>query len=157
MLRWAIELSRLNVAHGSGGPFGAAIFCHDTGELVSSAVNRVVELGNSCAHAEMLAFMFAQARLGRARLNADGRQYTLATSAQPCAMCFGAVAWAGIDRVLVGARKEDVEGIVGFDEGPVPEDWVGALAARGIAVRVDIERAAACEVLRAYARAGECY
>ena len=31
----AVELSRLNVSHGTGGPFGAAIFEHETGELLA--------------------------------------------------------------------------------------------------------------------------
>ncbi len=52
---------------------------------------------------------------------------TLATSSQPCCQCYGATIWAGIDRLLIGARSEDVESLTEFDEGPLPADWVGEL------------------------------
>ncbi|HST44222.1 MAG TPA: nucleoside deaminase, partial [Luteimonas sp.] len=80
--------------------------------------------------------------------------YTLATSAQPCCQCFGATVWAGIDRLLIGARASDVEALTEFDEGPLPADWVGELQRRGIEVRRDLERDGACAVLADYGRAG---
>ncbi|MCU0754357.1 MAG: nucleoside deaminase [Xanthomonadales bacterium] len=149
----AIRLSQLNVERRSGGPFGAAIFNED-GRLVSVGVNRVVPHHCSVAHAEMMAFMTAQARLGFFRLNESGRQYTLATSAQPCSMCYGATIWAGIDRLLIAARASDVETLAGFDEGPLPADWSGELQRRGIEVITDLERDAACAVLAAYRDGG---
>ena len=69
-----------------------------------------------------------------------------------------ATIWAGIDRLLIGARAEDVMALTEFDEGPLPADWVGELERRGIAVTRDIERDAACDALRAYsARGGARY
>ena len=62
--------------------------------------------------------------------------------------------WAGIDRLLIGARSEDVETLTEFDEGPLPADWVGELQSRGIAVVRDLERDAARAVLRAYGESG---
>ena len=144
----AIELSRLNIAHASGGPFGAAVFDGDGGRLLGIGVNRAVPLNCSVAHAEMMAFMTAQARTGLARLNENGARIVLATSAQPCCMCYGASFWAGIDTLLIGARREDVMALTEFDEGPLPTDWIGELEKRGIAVRRDIHRDAACAVLR---------
>lgn len=148
----AIRLSALNVEHGSGGPFGAAVFAGD-GRLVSVGVNRVLPQSTSVAHAETMAWMLAQQRLQRARLNEDGGRFILATSSQPCCMCYGAAFWAGIDELLIGARAEDVEALTAFDEGPLPADWTGELERRGIAVRRDIRRDAAREVLRAYGTA----
>jgi tRNA(Arg) A34 adenosine deaminase TadA len=151
----AISLSRTNIEAGSGGPFGAAVFDADTDRIVSVGVNRVLPQSCSVAHAETMAYMLAQQRLQRARLNRDlddniiGR-YVLATSSQPCCQCYGATVWAGIDRLLIGARSEDVEALAGFDEGPLPADWPGELQRRGIEVVRDIQRGAACEVLRAY-------
>src|SRR5688500_1109574 len=149
----AIELSRLNVDRHTGGPFGAAVF-NAEGRLVSVGVNRVVPQTCSLAHAETMAYMLAQQRLARFRLNEDGFRYTLATSAQPCCQCFGATIWAGIDELLIGARAEDVESLTEFDEGPLPPDWVGELEKRGIAVRRDIRREAAREVLAQYGALG---
>lgn len=146
----AIELSRLNVEHGTGGPFGAAIFNH-AGKLVSVGVNRVVPLNCSVAHAEMMAFMSAQMRMQRFRLDLDdGQHFTLATSSQPCCQCFGATIWSGVRTLLIGARAEDVEALTEFDEGPLPADWVGELERRGITVRRDILREHARTVLSDY-------
>lgn len=149
----AIQLARRNVEHASGGPFGAALFDGD-GRLLAVGVNRVVPQTCSAAHAEMMAFMIAQTRLQRFRLNEDGGRITLATSAQPCAMCYGATFWAGIDELLIGARASDVEELTEFDEGPLPADWTGELERRGIRVRRDLLREPAREVLRDYGEHG---
>ena len=62
--------------------------------------------------------------------------------------------WAGIDRLLIGARSEDVMALTEFDEGPLPADWAGELERRGIAVARDLLREQACDVLRAYGEQG---
>ena len=154
----AVSLSRGNVEHASGGPFGAVVFGPDD-RIVAVGVNRVLPHSCSVAHAEMMAYMLAQQRTQRARLNRDANDaptgpITLATSSQPCCQCYGATIWAGIDRLLIGARAEDVMALTEFDEGPLPADWVGELEQRGIAVVRDIERDAACEVLRLYGEDG---
>ena len=155
----AIALSRHNVDARSGGPFGAAVFGPGD-RLVAVGVNRVLPQACSVAHAETMAAMLAQQRTQRSRLNVDDATgealgpYVLATSAQPCCQCYGAMFWAGIDRLLIGARSEDVMALTEFDEGPLPADWVGELERRGIAVARDVLRAEACEVLRAYGEQG---
>lgn len=149
----AIELSRRNVQAGTGGPFGAVVFGPGD-RIVAAAVNRVLPQACTLAHAENFAFMLAQQRVGRARLNDDGARYTLATSAQPCCQCYGAAVWAGIDRLLVGARAQDVEALTEFDEGPLPADWIGELERRGIEVVRDLHRDAACAVLARYGSGG---
>jgi tRNA(Arg) A34 adenosine deaminase TadA len=65
-------------------------------------------------------------------------------------MCFGASFWAGLDELVIGARGDDVEALSGFDEGPLPADWVAELEARGISVRRDVLRERSREVLRRY-------
>ena len=145
----AIMLARRNVELHTGGPFGAAVF-NGEGRLIAVGVNRVVPQNCSVAHAEMMAFMSAQASQRRFRLNDDGSRYILATSAQPCSMCYGASIWAGIDELLIGARAEDVMQLSEFDEGPLPTDWVGELEKRGIRVRRDVLRQTACDVFQLY-------
>jgi len=149
----AIELARGNVENRSGGPFGAAVFT-DAGRLVAVGVNRVESQNCSVAHAEMMAYMLAQQRLQRFRLNQDGAKFILATSAQPCCQCYGATMWAGIDELLIGARKEDVEELTEFDEGPLPADWIGELEKRGVRVKRDILRERAREVVMRYRELG---
>ena len=154
----AIELSRRNIEAQTGGPFGAVVYGPDD-RVVAAGVNVVLPQHTSLAHAENMAYLLAQQRLQRARLNrneageADGR-YTLATSAQPCCQCYGATIWAGVDRLLIGARSEDVVELTEFDEGPLPADWVGELQRRDIEVVRDLHRDAAREVLREYGTQG---
>ena len=152
----AIELARRNVESRSGGPFGAAIF-DDRDRVVAVGVNRVLPQNCSVAHAEIMAFAMAQQRMQRSRLNEDGRKVVLATSAQPCCQCYGDSVWAGIDRLLIGARSEDTESLTEFDEGPLPEDWIGELQRRGIEVVRDLNRADACAVLKAYGELGGAF
>ncbi len=149
----AIRLSLRNVEEKTGGPFGAAVFTHD-GRLISAGVNRVVSQSCSVAHAEMMAYMLAQSKLQRFRLNDPDGKFVLATSAQPCCQCYGATVWAGVDELLIGARAEDVEELTEFDEGPLPADWVGELTRRGIAVRCDIRRDDARAVFMRYRELG---
>lgn len=150
----AIELSRMNIEAASGGPFGAVVFGPDD-RIIAVGVNRVLPQNTSLAHAENMAYMLAQQRLQTARLNERvGGPVTLATSSQPCCQCYGATVWAGIDRLLIGARAEDVMELTEFDEGPLPADWVGELNKRGIEVVRDLNRDAAREVLRAYGEHG---
>ena len=154
----ATDLSQRNVEAATGGPFGAAVFGPDD-RIIAVGVNRVVPHACSVAHAEMMAYMLAQGRTQRLRLNRDADDnaiapITLATSSQPCCQCYGATVWAGIDRLLIGARAEDVMALTKFDEGPLPADWIGELNVRGIEVVRDVERDAACAVLKAYGEQG---
>lgn len=154
----AIALSRHNIDAHSGGPFGAAVFGADD-RVIAVGVNRVLPVSCTLAHAETMACMLAQQRLQRARMNENlagehDTTITLATSSQPCCQCYGAMFWAGIDRLLIGARSEDVMALTGFDEGPLPADWLGELERRGIAVVRDLQRDAACAVLRDYGLLG---
>ena len=47
--------------------------------------------------------------------------------------------------------------LAGFDEGPLPADWKGELEKRGIAVRTDLMRDHARDVLRDYGESGLVY
>ncbi len=145
----AIGLAAENVRRRTGGPFGAAVFEPRGGRLVAVGMNRVLETGQSHAHAEMLALALAQ----RARQTFDLAGLELVTSSEPCAMCFGAIPWSGIHHLVCGARAADAEAI-GFDEGPKPRDWVAELERRGITVVRDVGRADAVAVLEAYGAAG---
>ena len=149
----AIALSRHNVDHASGGPFGAVLFDAND-RVIAAGVNRVVPQATSLAHAENMAYMLAQQRLQTPRLNDVLAPVTLATSSQPCCQCYGATIWAGIDRLLIGARAEDVMELTEFDEGPLPADWIGELNKRGIEVVRDLRRDDARAVLRRYGESG---
>jgi tRNA(Arg) A34 adenosine deaminase TadA len=149
-MRLAVELARRNAERDSGGPFGAAVFDLSSGRLIAPGVNRVIPESCSVAHAEIMALMLAQKRLGTFELRSLG-SYELVSSAEPCAMCYGALPWSGIRRLAYGATREDVTAI-GFDEGDKPADWARALEARGIEVTHALLRAEAREALECYRR-----
>ena len=153
-MRLAVELSRLNVRNGTGGPFGAAIFEKETGRLLAPGVNLVVGSGCSVFHAEMVAIMVAQKVVGTFDLGADNLpSYELVTTTEPCAMCLGATPWSGVRHLVCGARDEDARA-VGFDEGSKMPEWVDSLEQRGITVEQDVLREEAAGVLREYAGGG---
>ncbi len=149
-MRLVLDLARENSGQG-GGPFAAAVFTDD-GDLVAVGVNRVVPDSAPIAHAEILAIAAAGQRLGTWNLRSVGR-LTLVSSTEPCAMCMGAVPWAGVRSLVIGARDADARS-AGFDEGNKPDDWAAHLASLGIDVRVDVLRSEAAAVLADYAASG---
>ena len=145
----AISLARENVLRATGGPFGAAIFESTDNRLVSVGVNVVVPANNSVLHAETVAFMMAQARVGSYTLSAPGLpEHVLYTSCEPCAMCLGAVQWSGVRRVVFGATRDDASQL--FDEGPVFPASYDYLEERGISFTPRVQRDAARGVLALY-------
>jgi tRNA(Arg) A34 adenosine deaminase TadA len=157
-MRLAIDLARWNVLEATGGPFGAAVFEAASGRLIAVGMNLVVPRGNSALHAEMVAFMMAQARIGSYTLAGEGMPaHELATSCEPCAMCLGATLWSGVRRVICGATRDDAVRLA-FDEGPVFEASYAYLAERGVEVVRGVRRMDAVEVFTLYrARAGVIY
>ena len=108
-MRRAIELSRLKMRAGEGGPFGAVVV-HD-GRIVGEGWNRVLTTGDPTAHAEIVAIREACARVGSFRL--DGAEI-FATS-EPCPMCLGAILWARIGHLYYANSRDDAAAI-GFDD-----------------------------------------
>jgi tRNA(Arg) A34 adenosine deaminase TadA len=150
----AVTLSKLNVEYNTGGPFGAAIFEQETGRLIAVGVNQVESSNYSIAHAEIMAILYAQNKIGNYDLGAGNNSpYELVTSTEPCVMCLGAICWSGIRRVVCGARDEDAREI-GFDEGPKPLDWIASLENRGIKVIQDVLHGKAKSVLSEYRKKG---
>ena len=152
-MHYVIDLAKKNVEF-QGGPFAAAVFEMATGRLVAAGANRVVSGHCSSAHAEILALSLAQQRLAHFDLGAAPcGPYELVSSAEPCAMCFGAVLWSGVRSLVYAAHTEDVVAI-GFDEGPKHPEWQSLMAARGIAVFGGVLREEATTFLQSYAESG---
>ncbi|NMC63704.1 MAG: nucleoside deaminase [SAR324 cluster bacterium] len=152
MMSFAISIAKRNVVEQSGGPFGAALFDED-GCLVAVGVNRVLPLQSAFFHAEIVCLFGALERVKSYALPSS-HIYTLASSSQPCAMCMGAIIWAGIRNLLTAAKTTDATEILGFDEGPIHPNWKEEYQKRGIEVREDILRAEACDVLKLYVEQG---
>lgn len=99
-MREAIRLSVENANQG-GGPFGAIIV--KDGKIISRGVNRVVQLGDPTAHAEILAIRDACKKLGKFELD----DCVIYSSCEPCPMCMGAILWAKIPALFYACSKDD--------------------------------------------------
>ena len=92
-------LSEARAAAGRGEtPVGAVLSAPD-GTLIAADGNRVRELSDPTAHAEILVLRQASERLGSERLTGCGLTVTL----EPCAMCAGAISFARVKRLVYGA------------------------------------------------------
>lgn len=128
-MQLAIAASRRALAAGNR-PYGAVLLSAQ-GELLHEAENRQVTDADCTAHAEMVLVREAQARLGAGALHGA----SVFASGEPCAMCAGALFWAGARRVVYGASNPLMAGLLGGELLPVrcAEVLAGALPA----VRVD--------------------
>ncbi len=147
-----IELARVNLKYG-GGPFGAAVFNRQSGELIAPGVNWVVPGKSSLLHAEVMALALAEQVLGNYNLASQG-EFELVTSVEPCCQCLGVLLWSGVSSLVCGAHSVDAEAI-GFDEGPRGSNWEQVLIQKGICVTREVMRPQAVEVLQSYT--GEIY
>ena len=111
----AIEVGRIGMIGGHGGPFGAVIV--KDADIVGEGHNRVVADRDPTAHAEMTAIRQAAASLGTHDLSGC-RIYV---NALPCPMCLAAILWARIDKLYYAALPEDAAAI-GFDDAVFYEE-----------------------------------
>jgi len=118
-------------------PVGAVILDGASGAVLAAAGNRVEELHDPTAHAELLAIRAAAAARGAARLEDCDLYVTL----EPCAMCAAAISFARLRRLYFGAydvKMGAVEHGVRFFQQPTchhrPEIYGGIDAVRAAAL-----------------------
>ncbi|RVU38015.1 nucleoside deaminase [Hwanghaeella grinnelliae] len=93
-------LEQANQAAERGeSPIGAVIVDRATGEVLAEDGNRVEELKDPTAHAEMLVIRRAAAAKGSPRLIGCDLYVTL----EPCPMCAGGISHARIEKLVYGA------------------------------------------------------
>jgi tRNA(Arg) A34 adenosine deaminase TadA len=112
-LRRAFTVAKSARTHGNH-PFGALLVDRN-GDVLLEVENGYMPDHDSTAHAERL--------LATAACKAHDPKFlaqcTLYTSAEPCAMCAGAIYWAGIGRVVFGMTERALKTITGnHDENP---------------------------------------
>ena len=106
-LRRSFEVARRAVGHGNH-PFGA-VLVDQAGNVLIESENGFMPARDSTAHAERLACTEACTTLSPVVL----RQATLYSSAEPCAMCAGAIYWAGIGRLVYGLSEHRLREMTG--------------------------------------------
>ena len=107
-MRLAIEKAREGLQKGQT-PFGACIVKND--EVVSCNHNTVWDTTDITAHAEVTAIRAACKNLNSIDLSGT----VIYSTCEPCPMCFSAIHWAGIDKIVYGAVIADA-GNAGFNE-----------------------------------------
>jgi len=96
-----LALAEARKAYASGEiPIGAVVVA--SGTVVGRGHNLTESLGDVTAHAEMQAITAAAETLGGKYLT----DCTLYVTVEPCLMCAGAIGWAQIPRIVVGAADE---------------------------------------------------
>eukprot|EP00008_Paramoeba_atlantica_P006248 CAMPEP_0201491366 /NCGR_PEP_ID=MMETSP0151_2-20130828/29594_1 /ASSEMBLY_ACC=CAM_ASM_000257 /TAXON_ID=200890 /ORGANISM="Paramoeba atlantica, Strain 621/1 / CCAP 1560/9" /LENGTH=163 /DNA_ID=CAMNT_0047877695 /DNA_START=43 /DNA_END=534 /DNA_ORIENTATION=- len=105
LIRRAIELSKMSVKNGNH-PFGALLALD--GEIVLEAENSVCVDHDVTRHAELNLVSLASKKFEPSYLE----KCTLFTSTEPCAMCSGALYWAGIRSVVYSCDESRLGEIV---------------------------------------------
>jgi tRNA(Arg) A34 adenosine deaminase TadA len=124
-------------------PVGAVLLGPD-GALLACAGNRVLELGDPTAHAELLAIRAAAAALGAPRLAGCDLYVTL----EPCPMCAQAISFARLRRLYYGAADPKGGGVA---HGP--QIFASSSCHHAPEVYAGIGERRAAELLRAFFRA----
>jgi tRNA(Arg) A34 adenosine deaminase TadA len=106
-LRRSFEVARRASARGNH-PFAAILVDQDRRILIEME-NGYMPAHDATAHAERLLATQACTTLSPDVL----RHATLYSSAEPCAMCAGAIYWAGIGRLVYGLSERRLRSITG--------------------------------------------
>ncbi|MDQ0456842.1 nucleoside deaminase [Rhizobium paknamense] len=107
LLRRCFELAKAAQAHGNM-PFGALLAGPD-GEVLIERENGYYPDRDATAHAERLVATEAS----KAYCEPYLATCTLYSSAEPCAMCAGAIYWTGIGRVVYGLSETRLRQMTG--------------------------------------------
>jgi tRNA(Arg) A34 adenosine deaminase TadA len=139
----AIDLARSAREHGNH-PFGALVVAAD-GRVVR-AENTVLTSGDPTGHAETNLVRLAAASLSPSELATS----SLYTSTEPCAMCCGAIFWAGIGTVVFALSGEGLIALLPDDSREfsldLPSREIFARGGHATVVRGPYDLAGATEV-----------
>ena len=92
-------LQQAKMAYEDGEVPVGCVIVHDD-MVIAKGYNQVERLGDVTAHAEMIAITSAADYLGNKYLE----ECTMYVTLEPCVMCGGALSWAQLKRLVVGAR-----------------------------------------------------
>ena len=121
-LRRAIELA-IAARHAGDMPFGSLLVGPE-GRILVEERNTVITEGDITAHPELKLARWAAMELDRGAAQAT----TMYTSCEPCPMCRGAIARAGLGRIvfaLSGNQLQDMRPSGAVAPDAVPVDYEG--------------------------------
>lgn len=128
----ALVICRQGIEAGQT-PFGACIT--RGGTILSTAHNNVRSEIDITAHAEICSIRKACRMAGDIDLSGA----TIYSTTEPCPMCFAAIHWARIERIVFGARIADAADY-GFNELLLTNEWIRERAGLTIDIVPDFMR-----------------
>jgi len=141
----AIDACRRGIAKGQS-PFGACIVRGS--EIIVATHNHVWLNTDITAHAEIEAIRGACANLKTIKLHGCD----IYSTTEPCPMCFSAIHWAGLRRIVFGASIDNAKS-AGFSELSISNDHMKAVGGSPVEVVPGVMREA-CAALFAEWKAG---
>ncbi|HEY6877875.1 MAG TPA: nucleoside deaminase [Polyangiales bacterium] len=142
-MRLAISAAR-DAAEFGNTPFGA-VLARDDAKLAVAGNEQIT--GVDCtAHAELALVRKAMLERGLTALVGT----TVYASGEPCAMCAGALFWAGVSRVVYGATTDDITRALGGPHLPIRCAQVLAHCSPDISVEGPLLREEAVAVLQRF-------
>ena len=136
----AIEHVATHIEDNEGGPFGACIVKND--EIICLAHNTVLKENDATCHAEINAIRIASKKLKTHNLSGC----TIYSTTEPCPMCFSAIHWARIDKIVSGSEIDDVKKL-GFNELSISNQTLKQLGQSKIELITGYQREACIELL----------
>ena len=104
-----IALDQAKIAFGSEEvPVGAVIIDSQTGKIISKAHNRVQQLQDPTAHAEIVVLR----RAAQIRENYRLPRTAIYVTLESCTMCIGAMQHARVDSLIFGAKETKAGALV---------------------------------------------
>lgn len=138
-MRLAIKEAGKNLKKMDGGPFGACIV--KGGKVLSVARNAVLKKDATC-HAEINAIRIVSRKLKTFDLSGC----EIYSTTEPCPMCFAAIHWARIGKIIYGAATKDAKKI-GFNELGITDRRLKSLGKSKVKIIPDYMRKECLELL----------
>ena len=126
-MRRAIAEALENLPAMDGGPFGACLVRGD--EVLAVAHNTVLKDQDPTCHGETNAIRLAARKLKSYDLSGC----EIYSTTEPCPMCFAAIHWARIGRLIYGTTIMEVARL-GFNELTISSEQVKALGRSPVAI-----------------------
>jgi tRNA(Arg) A34 adenosine deaminase TadA len=138
----AVKEAAKNLKKPEGGPFGACIV--KNGKMVVVARNTVLKNDASC-HAEINAIRAASRKLKTFDLSGC----EIYSTTEPCPMCFSAIHWARIGKIIFGTSTKDAKKI-GFNELMITDRQLKSIGKSKIKITAGFMRKECLELFRRF-------
>lgn len=142
----AIKEAKKGVRKGDS-PFGACIV--KNGKVISVGHSTVLSDRDATCHAEINAIRKACRKLKSHKLNGC----TIYSTTEACPMCFSAIHWAEIDRIIFGTKIRDVQKL-GFSELTIKDRKMKKLGHSPVKIKAGHMRKECLELLEYWKKHG---